>query len=162
MKFLRIRDNSLNKKVEFDDIQTLSSKIADKTLEQLRREGLFVFPESLKDAEDITKEQMILQSHNDNYRSGNVMGFIGYGDERLFIQSRFSNDNGDDFFFQYMLNRVLNLPNIVDLKSDADQSNKLFNFLLFLFPYILKTAMRKGIFKISIKFSNICYLLLLN
>ena len=30
---------------------------------------------------------------------------------------------------------------------DADQNNRLFHFLLFLFPYYLKTAMRKGLFK---------------
>ena len=42
---------------------------------------------------------------------------------------------------------MLDFPNIVDLKSNADQNNRLFNFLLFLFPYYLKTAMRKGLFK---------------
>ena len=35
----------------------------------------------------------------------------------------------------------------VDLEYDANQDNRLFNFLLFLFPYYLKTAMRKGLFK---------------
>ncbi|NBI18093.1 hypothetical protein D1841_10855 [Neglecta sp. X4] len=35
----------------------------------------------------------------------------------------------------------------MDLEFDADQENRLFNFLLFLFPYYLKTAMRKGLFK---------------
>ena len=42
---------------------------------------------------------------------------------------------------------MLDFPNIVNLESDADQNNRLFNFLLFLFPYYLKTAMRKGLFK---------------
>ena len=147
MKLLRIKDNSSLKKDEFSDIGNLTAKIADKTLEQLEREGVFVFPEILKDAEDITREQMILQSQNDSYRSGNVMGFLGRGDERLIIQSRFSGKSDEDFFFQYMLDRVLDFPNIVDLESDADQNNRLFNFLLFLFPYFLKTAMRKGLFK---------------
>ena len=89
---------------------------------------------------------MILQSVNDSYRSGNVMGFLGCGDERLIIESRFSGDR-EDYFFQYLLDRVLEFPNIVDLNVDADQNNRLFNFLLFLFPYYLKTAMRKGLFK---------------
>jgi 5-methylcytosine-specific restriction endonuclease McrBC regulatory subunit McrC len=35
----------------------------------------------------------------------------------------------------------------VDLETDANQDNRLFNFLLFLFPYYLKKAMRKGLFK---------------
>jgi 5-methylcytosine-specific restriction endonuclease McrBC regulatory subunit McrC len=107
---------------------------------------VFVFPEFVVDAEDITRDQMIIQSVNDSYRFGNVMGFLGCGDERLIIESRFSSQD-DDFFFQYLLDRVLDFPNIVDLESDANQDNRLFNFLLFLFPYYLKTAMRKGLFK---------------
>ena len=78
MKLLRIKDNSQQKKDAFSQVARLTGKIADKTLEQLEREGVFVFPETVKDAEDITQDQMILQSVNDTYRSGNVMGFLGY------------------------------------------------------------------------------------
>ena len=146
MKLLRIKDNSQYKRDSFVETKKLINKIADKTLEQLEREGVFVFPEFVIDADDVTKDQMILQGINDSYRSGNVMGFLGCGDERLIIESRFSN-KGEDYFFQYLLERVLDFPNIVNLESDADQNNRLFNFLLFLFPYYLKTAMRKGLFK---------------
>ncbi len=146
MKLLKIKDNTRQKKVAFSHIGKLTGKIADKTLEQLEQEGVFVFPAIVKDAEDITQEQMILQSVNDSYRSGNVMGFLGCGDERLMIESRFCGE-GEDYFFQYLLDKVLDFPNIVDLESDANQDNRLFNFLLFLFPYYLKTAMRKGLFK---------------
>lgn len=89
---------------------------------------------------------MILQSVNDTYRTSNVMGFLGCGDKRLIIESRFCGD-GEDYFFQYLLDRVLDFPNIVDFESDVNQNNRLFNFLLFLFPYYLKKAMRKGLFK---------------
>ena len=146
MKLLKIKDNSQLKKAAFSDISALTGKIADKTLDQLEREGVFVFPEYIDDAEDITRDQMILQSVNDSYRSGNVMGFIGCGNERLIIESRFSGED-DDFFFHYLLDRVLDFPNLVDLETDANQDNRLFNFLLFLFPHYLKTAMRKGLFK---------------
>lgn len=146
MKLLKIKDNCQHKKVFFSEIQNLTEKIADKSLEQLEREGVFVFPSSVKEAEDITPEQMILQTFNETYRTGNVMGFIGYGDERLIVESRFSAGD-EDFFFLYLLERVVDFPNIVDLKSDANQHNRLFNFLLFLFPHYLKAALRKGLFK---------------
>lgn len=146
MRVVKVKDNQLKKKNDFGEIANLTGKIAGKTLEQLEREGIFVFPEIIKDAEDITRDQMILQGVNDCFRSGNVMGFLGCGDERLIIESRFGGEN-NDYFFQYLLDRVLDFPNIVDLESDADQNNRLFNFLLFLFPYYLKTAMRKGLFK---------------
>ena len=42
------------------------------------------------------------------------MGYLGYGDERLVIHSRFGNEE-NDFFFQYLLEKVLDMPNIVDM-----------------------------------------------
>lgn len=146
MKLLRIKDNSLRKKDAFSGIQNLTSKIADKTLEQLEREGVFIFPALVKDADDLTSDQMIIRSVNNSYQSSNVMGFIGCGDERLIIESRFCRDN-EDYFFQYLLDRVMNFPNIVELESDANQEKRLFKFLMFLFPYYLKSALRKGLFK---------------
>ncbi len=151
MKQLKIKDNSQIKKDIFYDVANVTVKVADKTLEQLEREGIFVFPEIVKDAEDITRDQMLLQSVNGFYRSGNVMGFLGCGNERLIIESRFCGQD-NDYFFQYLLNKVLDFPNILNLETDADQDNRLFNLLLFLFPFYLKTAMRKGIFK-----TYICY-----
>ena len=146
MKQLKIKDNSFVQKEAFFEVTGIVKTVANKTLEQLEREGVFVFPEIVKDAEDITRDQMILQSVNDNYRSGNVMGFLGCGDERLVIESRFSSDN-HDYLFQYLLERVLDFPNIINLETDANQDDKMFNLLLFLFPSYLNSAMRKGVFK---------------
>ena len=50
MKLLKIKDNSQQKKDAFTHIKNLTNKIADKTLEQLEREGVFIFPETVKDA----------------------------------------------------------------------------------------------------------------
>lgn len=151
MRILRVKDNQLKKRDAFSEIANLTGRIADKTLEQLEREGVFVFPTLIKDADDVTRDQMILQGVNDAFRSGNVMGFLGYGDERLVIESRFGGE-GHDFFFQYLLERVLDFPNLVNLETDADQNNRLFQFLLFLFPRYLKTAMRKGLFKQYVRY----------
>ena len=68
MELLRIKDNSAEKKAVFEGIPNLTCKIADKTLAQLEREGVFVFPEMIGDSEDLTKEQTILQSVNDSYQ----------------------------------------------------------------------------------------------
>ena len=152
MKQIKIKDNSQQKKETFSQVKNLTGKIADKTLEQLEREGVFVFPDTVKDAEDITQDQMILQSVNDTYRSGNVMGFLGCGDERLIIESRFCGGS-EDYFFQYLLDKALDFPNIVNLESDANQDDRMFNFFLFLFPRYLQAAMRKGLFKKYIRHS---------
>ena len=151
MEMFRIKDNYAEKKVSFSGIPVLTNKIAGKTLEQLERDGVFVFPELVREADDLTRDQMILQGVNDCYRTGNVMGFIGCGNERLVIGSRFS-DDGSDFFLHYLLDRVLDIPNVVDLETDTSRDSRLFNFLLFLFPHYLRSAMRKGLFK-----SYICH-----
>lgn len=146
MKPLKIKDNTATRKESFSDIPLLTKKIADKTLKQLEFEGIFVFPAVIEDTEDMAADQMVLQSVNDSYCTGNVMGYLGCGNQRLVIESRFSTSQ-HDYFFQYLLDRVLDFPNLVNLETDADQENKLFHFLLFLFPHYLRTAMRKGIYK---------------
>ena len=144
-----INDNNIQiEKESLSDIKNLVNKIVDKSLKKLQDEGIFVFPEVLKDAEDLDDEQFILKSYNGYYISSNIMGFIGYGQEELVIKSRFSNDNnGHDYFLEYLLSKVLDIPNIVDLETNANNNNKLFNYLLFLFPFYLKQAIRKGLFK---------------
>ena len=150
MKKLRIRDNAVVPKASFSEIPDITQKVANKTLKQLEREGVFVFPEQMDESDDLTAEQMILQSVNDYYHSGNVMGFLGYGNERLVITSRFA-DGEKDHFFQYLLNRVMGYPNLVDLMTDANQDNALFHLLVFLFPRYLKAAMRKGVYKMYVQ-----------
>ena len=146
MNPMKIKDNESREKEKFYQVKSIVSCVSDKTLEQLEREGVFVFPEIIKDAEDITKDQMILQSCNDMYCSGNVMGFLGSGDERLVIESRFSRGD-NDYFFQYLLEKVLDFPNFISLDTDANHEERMFNLLLFLFPHYLKVAARKGAFK---------------
>jgi 5-methylcytosine-specific restriction endonuclease McrBC regulatory subunit McrC len=147
MQPLRIKDNSSMPREELvERVPRLAERLADKTLDQLEREGIFVFPSSLSEIEDLEGEQMILQGVNSSYRTGNVMGFLGCGNERLVIESRFAASEGD-FFLHYLLSRVLGLPNLFDMEVDSDPNKKIFELLVFLFPRYLKNALRKGIFK---------------
>ncbi len=145
MKRLRIRDNSRLAKRDFAVIGHLTARLADKTAETLSREGIFVFPPRAEDSADLDAKEKILESVDDTYRTGNVMGFLGLGDERLTIASRF--DGEDDFFLRYLLENVMSFPNAADFKIDANPEERLFQFLLFLFPSYIKAAMRKGVYK---------------
>ncbi|MBQ6158674.1 MAG: hypothetical protein IJJ20_06660 [Thermoguttaceae bacterium] len=145
---MRIKDNSLNDREKLrSEMPNLTEKLANKTLEQLERDGIFVFPEIIDDADDLAGDQMILQERNNSYWTGNVMGFLGCGEERLVIGSRFGGEDENDFFFLYMLNRIMDFPSIVDLETDADRDQRMFRLFLFLFPCYLRKAMRKGLFK---------------
>lgn len=150
MEPLRIKDNSRIEKAEFLNIPALTARIADKTLGQLEKDGIFVFPERLRKAEDLTEDQMLLSSADDCYRTSNIVGFLGCGEERLVIASRFSQKN-QDYFFQYLLERVMKVPHFTAFETDVNQDNRIFNLLVFLFPHYLRSAMRKGIFKTYVR-----------
>lgn len=150
MKQLKIKDNQYRSKSDFFEVDAVVNRVADKTLEQLEREGVFVFPTVVKESEDLSKDQMILQSLNNMYVTGNIMGFLGVENQRIVIESRFSKDE-HDFLFQYLLEKVLDFPNFINLETNANKDDKLFNLLLFLFPKYLKQALRKGLFKTYIR-----------
>ena len=133
MNLFRVKDNRTLPKNDFASVRNIVNRIADKTLRELEQEGVFVFPEKINDASDIEEEQVILQSYNACYRTSNIMGFVGYGNESIAIESRFSSGE-KDYFFQYLLERVMGFPNVVDLGVHANQGNGLFDLLLFLFP----------------------------
>ena len=155
MNILNINDNSQKDKTEFLNILKIVDKVADKTLNDLEKEGIFIFPNYLKESKDLTDDQMILQSYNNVYRTSNVMGILGCNDERLVIKSRFSCME-DDYFFKYLLEHVLLLPNIIDLEINMNLDNQLFSFFVFIFPQYLKNALRKGLFKTYVhrKYNN--------
>lgn len=150
MSKVKIKDNSRVSKEGLVAIPRLTDKIANKTLEQLEKEGIFVFPNLLQEANDLTHDQIILELINNTYVSSNIMGFLGLGNEKLIIESRFSFGE-HDFLFQYLLEKVFEIPNIIDLDTDSNNQNRIFNLLFFVFPFFLKNALRKGLYKTYIR-----------
>lgn len=118
-------------------------QIANKTLEDFQKDGLFIFPADLSDSDDLEGSQKVLETAGNELKTSNVMGILKRGEEELFIQSRFDNEN--NFFFFYMLEKVLHF-NVTDFMMSARKQTYL-NFLIFLFPYYLNRALIKGIYK---------------
>ena len=125
--------------------------IADKTIAELCRENenLLIFPFSIETSDDRIGEASVMSILNtDNpekvrISTGNVMGFIGVGDLQIKIKSRF--DAGrDDFLLHYMLQKVLSF-NLFDLSHNNEQED-VFDFIMFMFPYFLKAALRQGVY----------------
>lgn len=150
MTIVKIKDNRSSSKKSFGCIPNIVNQILDKNMADLERDGIFVFPEIFKDLEGLSKKQKVLSSERDTYRSSNVMGFLGHGQEKLIIESRFSKGE-TDFFFQYLLEHVLDLPHIVNLDSNLNKDSSILDLYIFLFPYYLKKAMRKGVYKIYVR-----------
>ena len=126
--------------------------IADKTIAELCRENenLLIFPFSIETSDDRIGESSVMNILNtddpDKVRisTGNVMGFIGVGNLQIKIKSRF--DTGrDDFLLHYMLQKVLSF-NLFDLSHNNEQED-VFDFIMFMFPYFLKSALRQGVYR---------------
>lgn len=126
--------------------------IADKTIAELckENENLLIFPYSIETSCDKICDSSVISILNTGdpdkvqITTGNVMGFIGIDNLQIKIKSRF--DKGrDDFFLHYMLQKVLSF-NLFDLKHNDEQED-LFDFIMFMFPYLLKAAMNQGIYR---------------
>ena len=160
-----------NKVLELTEIHQLDkdnlSLIANKSIGELVKANpeLLIFPESFQDNEDdIASDpifELTLTDAKTILTTGNIMGFIGVRDTQLKIRSRFAQGfvNGasdvdnqvnqqsseEDYFLHYMLQKVLCF-NLFDLKHSRNQTN-VFDFLVYLFPYLLKKALSQGLYK---------------
>ena len=122
-------------------------KIAEKPIGQLSLEdnpNLLIFPQNLEEYGDKIGKQYVCEVKDGKLYTGNIMGFIGYGDTKVRIHSRFAQGD-DDYFLHYMLQKVFAI-NLFDLKYHSDEES-IFDFLIYLFPAFLKRAMRQGLYK---------------
>ena len=121
--------------------------MAKSTIAQLcsnENPNLLIFPPSLSESEDKIGNEHIFTLEDHVLVTGNVMGFVGCGDTKVQIRSRFANGE-DDYFLHYMLQKVFSI-NLFDLKHSSDHES-IFDFLIYLFPMFLKHAMRQGLYK---------------
>lgn len=145
---MRITDNQhkIAKEDFVAEYPKLSQALLDRTLDNLSIEdSIFIFPNDLKNSSDLERDQKIFETFNQEIKTGNVIGFLGCGQERLTISSRFS-DESNDHFLHYLLQKVLNI-NLTSLDVGLSPEDKLYQLLVYLFPKYLQAALRKGIYK---------------
>ena len=152
---MRITDNQ-HKIIKEDfvaEYPKISQLLLDRTLDNLSQEdNIFIFPNDLDYSPDLDKDQKILETVNQKIKTGNVIGFLGYGQERLTISSRFSNES-DDYFLHYLLQKVLHI-NLTSLDIALSREDRLYQLLMYLFPKYLQAALRKGLYKEYQRFSH--------
>ena len=152
---MQLTDNqqALNKEEFITEYPKISQVLLDRTLDNLSQEdSIFIFPNDLKNSPDLDKDQKILETVNQKIKTGNVIGFLGCGQERLTISSRFSSKS-DDYFLHYLLQKVLNI-NLTSLDVGLSYEDRLYQLLIYLFPKYLEAAMRKGLYKEYQRFSH--------
>ena len=152
---MRITDNQhrIAKEDFVAEYPKLSQALLDRTLDDLSKEdNIFIFPNDLKNSPDLEKDQKIFETVNQEIKTGNVIGFLGCGQERLTISSRFS-DESNDHFLHYLLHKVLHI-NLTSLDVALSREERLYQLLMYLFPKYLQAAIRKGLYKEYHRFSH--------
>ena len=152
---MRITDNQhrIAKEDFVAEYPKLSQALLDRTLDNLSIEdSIFIFPNDLTHSPDLDKDQKIFETVDQEIKTGNVIGFLGCGQEKLTISSRFS-DESNDYFLHYLLQKVLNI-NLTSLDVALSREDKLYQLLMYLFPKYLQAAIRKGLYKEYQRFSH--------
>lgn len=126
---------------------------------------LLVFPQSFADTDDdigglsiLNVRDCVYDAHGNcvslKVYTGNMMGFVGVNDTSVSIHSRFVHEEGSansdekykDYFLYYMLQKVLSI-NVMRLEHQSSHKDKMLDFLLFLFPGMLKKALSQGLYR---------------
>lgn len=139
------RDFVINDQQAVDDLRHIADCPLDKLTDKDCND-VWVFPSKDSRYDDKIEDETILSVYGNKMSTGNIMGFIGYGDTELTIRSRFSSgDNGHDWFMQYMLQKVFAI-NIFKLQSSLTTEGIL-DVAAMLFPYFLQKALCQGIYR---------------
>lgn len=145
---MRITDNKQDiQKEEFvATYPKISQVLLDRSLDDLsKNDSIFVFPNDLEQSDDLEKKNKVLESFNGKIKTSNIIGFLGCGQERLTISSRFS-ERDNDYFLHYMLQKVFNF-NLTHLDVGFSDEDRFYQLLVYLFPNYLQAALRKGLYK---------------
>lgn len=130
---------------EWDDLTLIAGRsVKDLCDQDETGMSLLIFPDSLNKYGDKIGDSTIIDIHDNTISSGNLMGFVGCRNTKLRIHSRFDLDE-NDYFMHYLLEKVFSV-NMFDLKYSTD-TESVFDFVLFLFPFFLKKALSQGLYK---------------
>lgn len=147
------KNNSDFEKIFLDSHYDELSRIANVPLKELteKNKNLLVFPMDIEKSNGKIGELSVFEMYGSpenpvelKIKTGNLMGFIGSGKTQIEITSRFANGEKDNFL-HYMLSKVFGV-NLFNLNYDAS-GGKVFDLLIFTFPFVLKSAMTQGLFK---------------
>ena len=142
-----VENGILENSEEFKDLMNSLVYLEHKSLRELLKpdnKNLFVLAN-----EDKIEDEHIFHLNSCEYnnciiQTGNIVGFVGYNNLQINITSRFANAK-EDYFLHYMLSRVFNI-NLSELEHEYNKDS-FFDFLIFLFPFYLRRAFSKGIYR---------------
>lgn len=121
-------------------------QLLNKDISTLRSENFIVFPTQTLESKDLEDDNYIFQLSNGKIWTRNIVGLLSYNNDVIQIQSRFMEKSNEDFFLRYMMQKVLNF-NVVSSSLNSDNMQSHYDLLMYVFPYLLNEAMKKGVYK---------------
>jgi len=109
-----------------------------------RNPKLLAFPYCLGDNGDDIGNSPLFWLTGKKLNAGNTVGFWGFKGVHVRVHSRFDME-GRQYFFHYMLQRVCGI-NVLNLQTLPDTEDSIWEFLMYLFPMVLKNAMKQGVY----------------
>ena len=106
---------------------------------------LWLFPREIDRYGDKIEKETVFTLDDNRLTTGNIMGFIGCGGTEVTIHSRFSASYEDDYFMQYLLQKVFAI-NIFDLNHSRSNESAL-DMAVLMFPYFLQKALLQGLYR---------------
>lgn len=141
---IKISDNT---EITLSDINhPVINELTNKSLSTLDQERFIIFPPLLKDSDDLDEGNCIFRTFNGKTMTCNIVGFLSDGNSEIYIHSRFFETEDKDYFLDYMLQKVLHY-NVTINEISSSEETTYYDLLVYLFPYYLEEAMRKGLYK---------------
>ncbi len=146
MRQIVVKDNLLSKEELSDGELGTLAPLAGVKLGELAAQNkvLWVFPQVIGEHGDQIEDKVLFEIVGKKIAAGNVAGFFGVGDVSVQIRSRFDDGEGQ-YFLHYMLKKVLGM-NVVKMEATSDKEG-VWDWLVYLFPYVLKRAMAQGMYR---------------
>lgn len=169
-KIKLVRENSDEEISISSNMAKFLDQFANKSIQEIGRDNskVFIFPygfiESKMENED-EKSYIVKVLKNGTkiktlttQNTGNIVGFLGGNVksgktkklQQLVIKSRFDSDD-KEFFLLYMLGKALKIPYVHSLKLSANPQDRALEYYVFLFPFYLREAMKKGPYKTYVR-----------
>lgn len=141
---IKISDNT---EITLSEINhSVINELTNKSLSTLDQERFVIFPPLLKDSDDLDEGSCIFRTFNGKTMTCNIVGFLSDGNNEIHIHSRFFETEEEDYFLDYMLQKVLHY-NVTINEISSSEETTYYDLLVYLFPYYLEEAMRKGLYK---------------
>ncbi len=130
--------------IDLGNVQKIAGRRIDALLSRAGN-ALWLFPREKERYGDKLEKETVFTLDDNRLTTGNIMGFIGCGGTEITIHSRFSKKYEDDYFMQYLLQKVFAI-NIFDLDHSRSRENAL-DMAVLLFPYFLQKALLQGLYR---------------